>query len=485
VHNLYANEAKDGVPMVHTNLDYQEKMKTSQLGPMDTQTRACNTMKRTEEDSHQEAPSKEAPAKEAEERQEVEGTPSEPFKAPMQCPGSNAPDFAYAWAHTETEFTDSCDTVKKEIEARAKMENGWKDPHNNGTYKLNSATNGNTIVVDHYGGNAPHFHDKQMIVLVNGSKSKFEKMVRDGFLPEDANLMEAGGCTAYGCSDSQGVSAADGSTNYCNLHNLYANESKDNVKPVHTNLNYNEKKKSSQLGALDTDKKQCNTMKTETEVTAEGKPGEPFQAPMQCPGSKAPDFAYAWAHVVVDFQEDCGTVRKEMEARANMENGWKDPHRNGKYDIAKDSSQAVLVVDHFGGKAPHFHDKVDFVFESKRRRVEMEHHHHHHSSSSSSSTPVQSSSGCTVYACSNSQGVSAADSSTNYCNIRNLYANEKQDGVPMVHTDLQYNERKKTSQLGALDLDKRQCNTMKKAQKAVVNLMEKRDMLMERLRSMQ
>eukprot|EP00497_Spongosphaera_streptacantha_P004382 TRINITY_DN5232_c0_g1_i1.p1 TRINITY_DN5232_c0_g1~~TRINITY_DN5232_c0_g1_i1.p1 ORF type:complete len:103 (+),score=26.88 TRINITY_DN5232_c0_g1_i1:42-311(+) len=41
----------------------------------------------------------------------------------------------------------------------------------------------------------------------------------------------------------QGVSAADGSTNYCNIHNLYANESKDNVKPVNTDLTYKEKKK--------------------------------------------------------------------------------------------------------------------------------------------------------------------------------------------------------------------------------------------------
>merc|ERR1719192_2793405 len=113
-------------------------------------------------------------------------------------------------------------------------------------------------------------------------------------------------------------------------------------------------------------------MKAEVEsrTEVEGKPGEPYQDPMQCPGSMAPDYAYAWAHVTVDFQEDCDTVRKEMEARANMEDGWKDPHNNGKYDVAKGTDSNKLVVDHFGGEAPHFHDKVDFVFWSKRRRAE-------------------------------------------------------------------------------------------------------------------
>jgi len=65
----------------------------------------------------------------------------------------------------------------------------------------------------------------------------------------------------YGCSDSQGISAADGSTNYCNLHNLYANEKKDKTKPIHTDLTYKEKKKSSQLGPMDLDVRTCNTMK--------------------------------------------------------------------------------------------------------------------------------------------------------------------------------------------------------------------------------
>merc|ERR1719471_1350011 len=90
---------------------------------------------------------------------------------------------------------------------------------------------------------------------------KFREMVRKGLIAEDAGFAAAGGCTVYACSDSQGISAADGSTNYCNVHNLYANEKKDKVKPVHTDLTYKETHKSSQLGVLDLDVRQCNTMK--------------------------------------------------------------------------------------------------------------------------------------------------------------------------------------------------------------------------------
>merc|ERR1719433_1998799 len=158
----------------------------------------------------------------------------------MKCPGSKAPDFAYAWSHVEVEFEEDCDTVKSEIEARAQMMDGWTDPHNGGKYELNKATNGNDIMTDHYTGNFPHFHDKQELVLVDSAN---------------------GGCTLYGCSNSQGISAADGSTNYCNMHNLYANEQKDKTKPIHTDLTYKEKKKSSQLGPMDLDVRTCNTMK--------------------------------------------------------------------------------------------------------------------------------------------------------------------------------------------------------------------------------
>merc|ERR1719384_2727717 len=134
-----------------------------------------------------------------------------------------------------------------------------------------------------------------------------------------------------------------------------------------------------------------------------------------------------------------------MEARANMQDGWKDPHNNGKYDIAKDSTSAVLAVDHYGGNFPHFHDKVNLVFDNRRRLL------------------GEKATGCTVYACSDSQGISAADSSTNYCNIRNLYANESQDHVKPVHTNLNYKETKKASQLGSMDLQKKNCNTMRMA----------------------
>merc|ERR1719336_3798496 len=118
--------------------------------------------------------------------------PLEPYKAPMKCPGSMAPPGAHAWAHVVTDFEEDCDTVKKEIEARARMDDGWKDPHNGGKYKLNKETDGNMIVTDHYTGNAPHFHDKQNIVLVPGSKRMFDFMVRTGRLHREAEVAAAG-----------------------------------------------------------------------------------------------------------------------------------------------------------------------------------------------------------------------------------------------------------------------------------------------------
>merc|ERR1712154_646282 len=150
--------------------------------------------------------------------------------------------------------------------------------------------------------------------------------------------------------------------------------------------------------------------------------------------------------------------------RANMEDGWKDPHNGGTYSMNSKSTDDMLVVDHYGGNFPHFHDRVDMVFESDRRRVEMEHTKH---------KKVKGSSGCRVYGCSNSQGVSAADSSANYCNIRNLYANEKDDKVPPVKTNLNYKEVSKSSQLGPMDLQKKMCNSLKtEKKKKLVTLAE-------------
>eukprot|EP00497_Spongosphaera_streptacantha_P003925 TRINITY_DN466_c0_g1_i1.p3 TRINITY_DN466_c0_g1~~TRINITY_DN466_c0_g1_i1.p3 ORF type:complete len:73 (+),score=18.26 TRINITY_DN466_c0_g1_i1:78-296(+) len=71
------------------------------------------------------------------------------------------------------------------MEARAKMEDGWKDPHNGGKYQLNSKTSGNTVVTDHYTGNAPHFHDRQMLTLVDGSMRKWKYFVAKGLVDEN------------------------------------------------------------------------------------------------------------------------------------------------------------------------------------------------------------------------------------------------------------------------------------------------------------
>jgi hypothetical protein len=99
----------------------------------------------------------------------------------------------------------SCDTVQKEIEARANGD--WVDPHNGGIYSLLSSSNGviqtqrTTNPATSVGGNV--YTDKQTFALTTVD----------------------GGCQVKGCSESQGGSFSDFSTNYCDLRNLYCGSS--------------------------------------------------------------------------------------------------------------------------------------------------------------------------------------------------------------------------------------------------------------------
>lgn len=50
------------------------------------------------------------------------------------CPGS--PSFVHASCSLTAEFVQACEVVADEVAARMKMVQGWRDPHNNGTYTL-------------------------------------------------------------------------------------------------------------------------------------------------------------------------------------------------------------------------------------------------------------------------------------------------------------------------------------------------------------
>ena len=119
----------------------------------------------------------------------------------------------------------SCDMVKSEIIARINGENGWIDPHNNGTYALlNTAVN-----------------NEEQMSQITGSRTTGDGQYTDMFIFTFENdVTNGGGCILNGCSESQVFSILDFSTNYCNLRDLYCN-SDDGCPIVEHDFSYEEK----------------------------------------------------------------------------------------------------------------------------------------------------------------------------------------------------------------------------------------------------
>mmetsp|Transcript_8695 Transcript_8695/g.26165 ORF Transcript_8695/g.26165 Transcript_8695/m.26165 type:complete len:186 (-) Transcript_8695:59-616(-) len=112
------------------------------------------------------------------------------------CPASKA--WIHAWAEVTATFeTATCAAVRKEMNARGSGQDGWRDPHNGGTYTLKTS--------DAEGLAASR-------TTANG---QYTDKMAFAFAEKD------GGCVVTGCSTSQVTSIADFSTNYCNLHDLY------------------------------------------------------------------------------------------------------------------------------------------------------------------------------------------------------------------------------------------------------------------------
>merc|ERR1712113_8965 len=112
-----------------------------------------------------------------------------------------------------------------EIEARASApQTMWQDPHNDGTYEL-LKNEGNYILTKRTTKNKV-FEDKQ-----------------------DFKLTPKGtGCSVVACSESQGISAADKGTNFCDMFDLFCNKSDCSdgncCKVLKNNLDYTIEKKS-------------------------------------------------------------------------------------------------------------------------------------------------------------------------------------------------------------------------------------------------
>jgi len=130
--------------------------------------------------------------------------------ADMTCPKTAAWGPACGMKLTSTASV-SCDKVLGEMKARIAGQYGsWHDPHNNGTYSVESY--GGTFSSSRVTGDGK-YTDKQIFTLT----------------------AEGSGCKIEACSRSQVTSVLDMGTNYCDVKMLICG-SADGCKPVATDF---------------------------------------------------------------------------------------------------------------------------------------------------------------------------------------------------------------------------------------------------------
>ena len=132
----------------------------------------------------------------------------------------------HASCKLKTTFIESCSTVRSEILYRINSNTNWIDPHNAGSYKL--VEESSTLL---------------LIERVTGTSSwtKYLDKLTIEFHPLNT------GCIIEACSESQGTSILDHSTNYCNIHDLYCSDDSCKSKKQ---LHYTEEKTSCSQSAL-------------------------------------------------------------------------------------------------------------------------------------------------------------------------------------------------------------------------------------------
>jgi hypothetical protein len=147
-----------------------------------------------------------------------------------KCPSS--PAFVHAWAEVTVDVSNyNCSVVLDEMKARISGQyDAWHDPHNNGTYVLDSSSDGELDI--HRTTGNKKYTDK-IIFTASGTSNS---------------------CTLKGCSQSQVTSVSDFSTNYCNMRMLYCGKA-DGCQPVLSDLKFSESITKS-VGASD-DKSAC------------------------------------------------------------------------------------------------------------------------------------------------------------------------------------------------------------------------------------
>ena len=313
------------------------------------------------------------------------------------CPGSPQPPQNHEHCDMTTEFPESCDKVMAEVKARVTGQNGWTDPHYQGSYSLLDGQGATITILRKSGANdgrgGGRYQDKIALTFSDTS---------------------SGGCSVGGCSDSQGASNNDQSTNFCNIRNLYCGSS-DGCIVVQNDLTPKET-----LGLCPRhDANRCIASTAFDSTNPFAKKGAVGKYASNCPGSPAKDYE-SCAMQITFPGEDCPTVRNEMEARLNGEDNWVDPHNEGSYVVvAKDDTS--MQVKRYSGKndgqgGGRYMDLMNIAF------------------------AADTNGGCQVTACSDSQEESNNDQSTNYCNLRNLYKGTKNGGKPVNHDFKDYSE---------------------------------------------
>jgi len=209
----------------------------------------------------------------------------------------------------------------------------------------------------------------------------------------------------------------DYSTNYCDIRNLYCG-SADGCKPISKDFTSAQSSVTPSIGAGKDFSKCIVKPSSEIQLTK--------ALAYKCPGSGP--FVHAWSEVTAVAAASCSDVLAEMKARAAHENGWVDPHNGGIYTVISSSAGELQTQrttnpkTSVGGKV--YTDKQTFTL-----------------------TPKGADS-CQIDACSESQGFSIKDFSTNYCDIRNMYCGTA-DGCKPASKDFTSTQSSVTSSIGA------------------------------------
>jgi len=141
-------------------------------------------------------------------------------------------------------------------------------------------------------------------------------------------------------------------------------------------------------------------------------------ADYQCPGSSAG--IHAGLRMTSTAAADCDTVKAEMQARVDGENGWYDQHNRGTYSVENYGGDLAFSRRTGDGK---YTDKMTFVF-------------------------TDQGGSCKIEGCSESQVFSILDMSTNYCEQKLLYCGSD-EGCNVANSDFTHTEDEKDTMSGA------------------------------------